>query len=227
VFLTPVSQARIHVITSLFKHVGFGAWFSCAVAGYAVAALARAVPPVKAAGAFRAGLAAVAASGVIAAVLAGNHFRGWPASSAFIAAVRPVIAHTVGPIAASEDDVRVIYYYLPGEAASHQIVAPTFFSFVNPDTGVRQTGAAAYAEAIRQHWFGMIALPFWGEQSTDKAIQAAVERYGGYRLANVIPYTVGGRHSAFRIWVRSSLQPRHHHPRRHVYHHRRRHWSGR
>ena len=232
VFLTPVSQARIHLITSLFKHVGFGAWFTCAVAGYAIAALARAVPPVKAASAFRVGLAAVAASGVVAAALAGNHFREWPASSSFIAAVRPVIAHTVGPIAASEDDIRVIYYYLPGEAASHQIVSPTFFSFVNPETGVRRTGAAAYAEAIRQHWFGVIALPFWGEQSTDNAIQAAVERYGGYRLVNVIPYTIGGRHSAFRIWVRGSLRPRHHHHhhrrhrRHHVYHHSRRHWSG-
>jgi hypothetical protein len=220
IFLSPVSQARIHLITSLFKHAGFGAWFACAVAGYAVASLERAVPPVKAAGAFRAGLAAVAVSGIMAAVVAGNHFREWPASSSFIAALRPVITHTAGPIAVSEDDIRVIYYYLPGEAASHQIVAPTFFSFVNPETGVRRTGAAAYAEAIRQHWFGVIALPFWGEQNTDKAIQADVERYGGYRLVNVIPYTVGGRHSAYRIWVRGSLLPRHHYNPRH-------HWSGR
>jgi dolichyl-phosphate-mannose-protein mannosyltransferase len=203
VFPAPVSQAHIHVIISLFKHVGYGAWFGCAVAGYALASLARAVPPGKDAGAFRAGLAVVAASGIIAAALAGNHFRGWPASSSFIAAVRPVIAHTVGPIAAGEDDIRLINYYLPGEVASHEIEAPTFFSFVNPETGVRQTGAAAYAEAIRQHWFGVIALAFWGEQNTDKAIQADVERYGGYRLVNVIPYTIGGRHNAYRIWVRS------------------------
>jgi hypothetical protein len=221
IFLSPVSQARIHLITSLFKHVGFGAWFACAVAGYAVASLERAVPPVKAAGAFRAGLAAVAVSGIIAAAVAGNHFRGWPASSSFIAALRPVIAHTAGPIAASEDDIRVIYYYLPGQAASHQIVAPTFFYIVNPETGVRLTGAAAYAEAIRQHWFGVIALPFWGEQDTDKAIQADIERYGGYRLVDVIPYTIGRRHSAYRIWVRGSLPPRHH------FHHPRHHRSGR
>jgi 4-amino-4-deoxy-L-arabinose transferase-like glycosyltransferase len=227
IFLAPVSQARIHVIISLFKHVGFGAWFACAVAGYAVASLERAVPSVKAAGAFRAGLATVAASGIMAAGLAGNHFRGWPASSSFIAAVRPVITHTAGPIAASEDDIRVIYYYLPGEAASHQIVAPTFFSFISPKTGVRRTGEAAYAEAIQQHWFEVIALPFWGEQSTDKAIQAAVQRYGGYRLINVIPYTIGGRHSAYRIWVRDLLRPRdQYHPRHHGHHPSRHHWSG-
>ena len=33
--LAPANQARIHVFVSLFKHVGFGAWFAAAVAGFA------------------------------------------------------------------------------------------------------------------------------------------------------------------------------------------------
>lgn len=216
VVLAPVSQARIHVITSLFKHVGFGAWFACAVAGYAVASLARAVPPIKAGSAMRTGIAAVVAWSVIGATLAGGHFAGWPVSSSFIAAMRPKIAHIAGPIGASEDDIRLIYYYLPGEAVSHEIVAPTFFSFVNPDTGARLTGAAAYGEAVHRHWFAIIALPFWGEKGVDEAVQADIQRYGGYRLANVIPYTIGRTRSAYRIWVREAPAQRH----RHAYHHR-------
>ena len=33
VFLVPAEQARIHVYTSLFKHVGFWGWFAAIVAG--------------------------------------------------------------------------------------------------------------------------------------------------------------------------------------------------
>ena len=52
-FLAPGEQARIHVFTSLFKHVGFGGWFGAAVAGYALTAFVRAVPVVKARGALK------------------------------------------------------------------------------------------------------------------------------------------------------------------------------
>ena len=38
-FLAPAEQARIHTLTSLFKHVGYGAWFACVMAGYLLAEL--------------------------------------------------------------------------------------------------------------------------------------------------------------------------------------------
>ena len=34
--LVPLEQARIHTLTSLVKHVDFGAWFAAIVVGYAV-----------------------------------------------------------------------------------------------------------------------------------------------------------------------------------------------
>ena len=39
--LAPLEQARIHTITSLHKHVDFGAWLAAPAAGYALAQLSR------------------------------------------------------------------------------------------------------------------------------------------------------------------------------------------
>ena len=76
-FLAPAEQARIHVFTSLFKHVAFGGWFGAAVAGYALTAFIRAVPTVKSRGAFKVVTAAVAAMTVSGSMLAIDHFGTW------------------------------------------------------------------------------------------------------------------------------------------------------
>ena len=39
--LVPLEQARIHTLTSLSKHVAFGAWFAAIVAGYAADVVIR------------------------------------------------------------------------------------------------------------------------------------------------------------------------------------------
>jgi 4-amino-4-deoxy-L-arabinose transferase-like glycosyltransferase len=69
-FLAPAEQARIHTITSLFKHVGFGAWFGCIVAGFGLASLQDVVPTTKVAAAARVGLAATALSALAGMALA-------------------------------------------------------------------------------------------------------------------------------------------------------------
>ena len=66
------------MITSLFKHVAYGAWFGCVIAGYGIAALAWVVPALKVRAALRAGTAAVLISGVSGVFLASFHFSGWP-----------------------------------------------------------------------------------------------------------------------------------------------------
>src|SRR6266542_3187873 len=68
-FLAPAEQARIHTITSLFKHIGFGAWFGCIVAGLALASLLEVVPTTKVGAAVRVGLAAAVLSALAGTAL--------------------------------------------------------------------------------------------------------------------------------------------------------------
>ena len=112
VVLAPAEQARIHTFTSLFKHVGYGAWFGCAIAGCALASLASAVPPAKARKAMAASGAVAAAAVLPGARLASAHFQGWPDLTLVIAELRPLLADVHGSILAS-DSGHTIQYYLP------------------------------------------------------------------------------------------------------------------
>ena len=97
VILAPANQARIHVFTSLFKHVGFGAWFGAAVAGYALASLASAVPAVKQRGAAMTSAGVAVAGLLIGASLAQTHFLSWPNTTAFVTQAAHVAASSQRP----------------------------------------------------------------------------------------------------------------------------------
>lgn len=199
-FLAPAEQGRIHTIISLFKHVGIGAWFAAAVAGYALASLAVAAAPVKTRVALRVGLVAVAGSGAIGALLATSHYHDWPTAARFIAAVRAPMRHTPGPVAASEETY-VLDYYLPHESAGHTFANPGSFTYTSASTKVPLQGDAAYAAAIKDRYFGIVALAF-SDSKADLAISAAINRYGGYRLVAVVPYEAKGSSGSYKIWVR-------------------------
>jgi hypothetical protein len=97
-FLAPAAEARIHSDFSLFKHAGYGAWFACIVAGYALAEVARwlqARPPGYAR--LASGLAALLVT-VSGAVLATGQFAAWPDSARMIRGLAPVIGRTGCPL---------------------------------------------------------------------------------------------------------------------------------
>jgi hypothetical protein len=203
--LAPADQAHIRTIISLFKHVGFGAWFAAAVGGYALAALTVAVPPGKVVQALRVGAGVTVAAGFIGALLATSHYHTWPNAKPFTAALKPILKESPGPIAASEDTY-IIEYYLRESGAEHVFANPGYFSYTDPSTHKRLHGNAAYADAVKTQYFGIIALPFWAEPGTDIAIEKAIARYGGYRLDRYIPYHMGNVVSAYHIWVRGGQQ---------------------
>jgi hypothetical protein len=201
VALAPANQARIHVFTSLFKHVGFGAWFAAAVAGLALASLADAVPRSKRGGAFRVGVATVSASAVFGALLSATHFATWPDSDGFIRAVAPALGSGHGPVLAA-DNGNVIEYYLPRQSAGAVFYGPWFFRYQDPRSGRWLIDEPAYADAVKHKFFRVIALSFNDSQAVDVEIGADIRRYGGYRLVAALPYQVANWHSAYRIWVR-------------------------
>ena len=204
VFLSPVEQARIHTITSLFKHVGFGAWFGCIAGGFALASLVTAVPAVKATAAVRVGIAAAALSAVAGGGAASSHFSGWPRSASFMARLEAVAKKHRGPVL---EDNAIPQYYVPG--LHWRTRAETVqFTYIDPRTGWRLSGRIAYFDAIKNGYFSIIALSFANTTQVDKNISNDISASAAYRLAAVIPYQVNGVRAAYKIWVRDPARSR-------------------
>ena len=201
VVLAPGNQARIHVFTSLFKHVGFGAWFAAAVAGYALASLANAVPAVKQRGAAMTSAGVAVAGLLIGASLAQTHYLSWPKTTEFTAKLGTLLPAHKGNVLAA-DNGNVIEYYLPDELQGMIFYGPWFLHYRDPASGKPLAGRAAYADAIKHGYFSVIALSFGDSRATDQAITRDISTYGGYQLISTLPYHAGGRASSFRIWVR-------------------------
>lgn len=198
VFLAPAGQARIHTITSLFKHVGFGAWFGCIMAGFALASLVTVVPAVKANGAIRVGIAAVVLGAVAGVAMAGSHFSSWPRSTSFTARLEALAKQHRGPVLEDND---VPEYYIPGLRWRSR-AGTVQFTYIDPRTGRKLSGPSAYLDAIKHGYFSIIDLSFANTLQDDKAIAHDISVSGTYRLSAVIPYNVDGFRSAYRIWVR-------------------------
>lgn len=198
VFLAPAEQARIHTITSLFKHVGFGAWFGCIMAGFALASLVTAVPAVKATGAIRAGVAATVLGAVAGAAMGGSHFSSWPNSTSFTVRLEALDKKYPGPVLEDND---VPEYYIPD---LHWIIrsATAQFTYRDPRTGRKISGSSAYLDAIRHGYFSIIDLSFANTLQVDNEIAHDISVTGTYRLSAVIPYEVDGVRAAYKIWAR-------------------------
>jgi hypothetical protein len=201
VALAPANQARIHVFTSLFKHVGFGAWFAAAVAGYALASLAVAVPAVKKHKALMVSACAAATGILVGALLAQTHFASWPNTTTLVARMRTILPDHRGNIL-SADNGNVIEYYLEDEIDGSTFYGTRFFHYQDPNTGEALTNLPAYADAIKHGYFSVIILSFSDTRTTDQAIERDIRADGGYTQVARLPYRVSGTASAFRIWVR-------------------------
>jgi hypothetical protein len=205
-FLAPAEQARIHTYVSLFKHVGYGAWFASAAGGYLLAALPRAAGQMRSAGesarrsawSLRAAVAATVIAGTIGVLIADAQYQGWPDSRGLTAAVQR-LGKPGGRYLAEDYDVPA--YYLMRSVRWAQWSNTFYFGYTDPATGRYLQNTAAYADAIRHRYFAMIALAFGDTDTTDQVIVHDISRYGGYRLAGVIPYADASGNGAYKIWI--------------------------
>jgi hypothetical protein len=205
-FLAPAEQARIHTYVSLFKHVGYGAWFASAAGGYLLAALPRAAGQARSAGesarrsawSLRAAVAAAVVAGTIGVLIAGAQYQGWPDSRGLTTAVQRLGKPGDHYLA---EDYDVPAYYLMHSVRWTQWSNTFYFGYTDPATGQYLQNTAAYADAIRHRYFAVIALAFGDTATTDQVIVHDISRYGGYRLAAVIPYADASGNGAYKIWI--------------------------
>jgi hypothetical protein len=204
--LAPAEQARVHTDVSLFKHVGYGAWFAAAAGGYLLAALPRAAGRVRSGGVsarrsewwLRAAIAAVVLAGTAGILIADAQYQGWPDSRGLTAAMQRL--GTPGGRYLVEDS-NVPAYYLMRNVQWTQWSNTFYFGYIDPATGRYLQNAPAYADAIRHRYFALIVLAFGDTYSTDQAIVRDISHYGGYRLADVIPYADASGEGAYKIWI--------------------------
>jgi Dolichyl-phosphate-mannose-protein mannosyltransferase len=178
VLLVPLEQARIHTTTSLQKHVDFGAWFACIVAGYAIAKIipvARRrvylvlVVPVAA--------AAIAAATTVTVPQANALYDDWNNSTAAVAALRPWVRN-VNVLA---EDYFIYSYYLGNEVKLQRWSNTWHLDYVDPRSGRLLTGPPAYRDAIEHHYFGTVVLTYGDTSSLDRQIVAAMTAAGSYK----------------------------------------------
>jgi len=209
-FLAPAEQARIHVFTSLFKHVAFGGWFAAALAGYALTAFIRAVPAVKARGALTVAYAAVALAAVLGSMFAIDQFGTWPNANPVLPALTAALRTHPGSLLT--DQAAPLNYYLEN---------------LEPWQSVGSIPDPSIAQDVRQQRFTYILLSFAGGGggcgNADPAVkktQSQCLHYidlhalysiisdGGYRLIARIPYQTTAFKSDYMLWMREGLAPR-------------------
>jgi hypothetical protein len=205
-FLASAEQARIHTYVSLFKHVGYGAWFASAAGGYLLAALPRAAGRARSAGVsvrrsawwLRAAVTAAVLAGTVGVLIVDAQYQGWPDSRGLTAAI-----HRLGKPGGNylAEDYDVPAYYLRHSVGWAQWSDTFYFGYTDPATGQYLQNTAAYADAIRHRYFAVIALAFGDTYTTDQVIVHDISRYGGYRLAEVIPYADASGEGEYKIWI--------------------------
>jgi hypothetical protein len=230
-FLAPAEQARIHTTTSLFKHVGYGAWFACVPAGCLLASWATSIPGWPGRGArqpdrpgrrmpswaLAVSLAVPILVGNAGASLAASQYAGWPDARPMIAVLsrylKPGGYYLI-------EEPSVVNYYLRKKIPFLRVDGTYYFSYTDPVTKQQLVNAPGYALAIQRRYFAAIVIRFGITPVADGEIIQAIDAYKDYRLAATVPYRDGYGAGNYQIWVRvpkaslsaTQAHTRHRHP---------------
>ncbi len=204
ILLAPAEHARIHILTSLHKHVAFGAWFAAIAAGYA---LGRATEVNKVQG-WRVVAAAVGITAFLGIPQASAIYRQWPNSAAMIRDIAPVLAGTHCPCLITENNI--VNYYLLRQTISDEITGSfSFYYWDGPRHRVLH-GFPAYSQAIASHYFRVVEVDPDENPEIYGPVTRALAAADGWQLIDRIPSGTPGK--PFQIWrygtLRSDRGPR-------------------
>ena len=209
VLLAPANQARIETLTSLSKHVAFGAWFGALGAGWLLSRVMglrprdawrfRVMGP-RPRGAWRFAFAALVLIplSVVGAAQARQLFAAWPNSTSVVAALRPLVSHQKLPVLM--DDADVARYYLEDELSVPHWIDTYSFAYTPPGSGITLVGPAAYAAAVDHGYYGVIALDYSHRLTVDHAVAVAIHASHRYAwVGNFTSYDAFGP-ATYVVW---------------------------
>jgi 4-amino-4-deoxy-L-arabinose transferase-like glycosyltransferase len=202
VLLVPIEQARIHTVTSLNKHVDFGAWFAAIAAGYAIRRIvAMPRPRIIRATAVCGCVALGFASGAVGVLQARKMLYGYsPNEARLIAALQPLTSHGGRFLAEGQS---IPEYYLHGTSwqewsNTRSVILPSGRTVSVPVGG--EGNPAVYSRLITSHYFSVVLLTFTDTVTLDNAITADLKSTSGYHIASTIPFGPTAR-GEYTIWV--------------------------
>jgi Dolichyl-phosphate-mannose-protein mannosyltransferase len=191
--LAPAEQIRIHTVTSLPKHIGFGLFLAAPIAGVGLARLLG--------DHFRRAQMAVAVWGTVLALgmtQASNLFQSWPNSTVFVADFARYLqpgAHYLVEV----DEVPIYYLRRDADAQPSQFTSTYLFSYKN-SKGKVLTGDAAYVAALQAGYFRIVGYNYQTTPKVDSVIAKTLATDKDYRLAAKIS---NGKDTPTQyIWVR-------------------------
>jgi hypothetical protein len=189
----PLNQARIGTSVSLQKHIVFGAWFGCILAGYALARLLRYKVLI--------GAAAATLLLVLSSLYTGqatNLFHSWaPENLAFIKGLRKLV-HPGEQRYLIEGYSDIPAYYIGSSVNSIQWKEAVRYSYTDPQTGAFYLNGPAFEDAIRRRVFTLIILNF--TEKNDYAIANDIARFKNYQIIGHLPPSSIGSHNTYTVW---------------------------
>jgi putative flippase GtrA len=198
VLAAPLNQARIGTSVSLQKHVVFGAWFGCVIAGYAITRVLR----------FRVltGLTCCALIVPLAAVNAktAQGYYTWPTENmAFISALKTYVRPGDQRYLISGFDDVPGYYV--NYVSSIQWKEAGTYSYTDPQTGQFLLNGPAFADAIKHRVFSLIILNFESsngpdEPANDYLVQADIAKYKDYKIVGHLPPSDSASPNYYTVW---------------------------
>ena len=195
--LPALIQAGAHTTLSFSGHVGFGAWFAAAAAGYVVTLLPQ-LGPRKSLHLALAGLALVAVAlpaGLLGRAQAAESFQRWPNASRMVAELRSLTKVHPGHYLAEGYNVPV--YYLARSSPWQRWSGTFYFSYRPPGWKRTLLGREAYHYAIQDHYFALIVLNSGDTSVADNYISADITLAPGYQPIDTVTYP-GGHYT---IWA--------------------------
>lgn len=193
--LAPAYQAHLHTTVSIQKHVGFGLFFAAPLAGYGLVRLVG--PHLHRA---QLGIGILVLNFALGMGQSLYVFHSWPNSYSMISELvkyqKPGANYFVG-------NASNAIYQLRGDpdAEPTQFTDAFYFRFESKP-GVFVTGDAAYAAAIEDGYFRVIAYDFSADPAVEASIAADLYHAANYRMVAQIPSATSGGPGYAYVWVR-------------------------
>lgn len=174
--IAPIGDMRLHTLTSLEKHAGYGLMFAAPMGGWLLAKLAgrawwRVAPAVL----------LIAALGAYGANQAHEFFGEWLTSNTYMKDLEAATAKEPAGTPILAEDPWVERYYL-GDGGNRFVWDDTY-SLYYTSGGKTLTGLPAYQAAITQRYFGVVFIDYNGTPGLDLQLDQLLATSGYQRTS--------------------------------------------
>ena len=194
-FAAPLEESLIGTSISLQKHVVFGAWFGCVLAGVALARLLRHKLLIGTLGALLIGALPAAYAGQAASL-----YHSWPAENpAFVGGLKALV-HPGRARYLIEGYPNIPAYYVGSSVSSLQWNDIGASSDPNPAAEAQNINASSLVKAIMRKEFTLIILESSSQSKSQTSVLADIRNYGGYHIAGHLPPATIGSRVGYTVW---------------------------